>query len=670
MTETKAKEQKEKEPAKRDSQNISYVELVGNSNKFAKLKKELTVATKLSLTGITNLVTNYEDPYLVNCFLKTCWKASELYNETYDIDAVELQMGAPGQGNATAHLDSLIFGSPITEEDTDGLGVASFATDPQTGARQRKTDGFVNRKEVAIGEAKNKTLIIKNIDYCMDFFQKNPGEVDARSLPMFDNFRNPDIKCGCKIVLVTNEKLKFPFAIRTIELEPVDEFEANHIFCSFIRLYQRYNVEVIFSEAQKKQIIRKLCGLTYSEAGDAIAEAMSRSMSPESKGSTEKKIISAMVVRELREKINRSFMEKASGLTHLSPKPWEDYICPESSNFTDDVGKILRDFSEIETLKEQSEVLSAENKDNTVLEDDIEAIQTRIPHVIVLYGKGGVGKSAFPVHFADLLKFDVWDFNVGASHSKWIGEGAERMREALSKIDKASHVVVRIDEYDRAMGATDSSGQGMHQAHKQVEAEFMNWLQNSQEDNLFVKNNIFIVMTTNHKDNITGPLLRSGRADLVIDIDNFDEKSMMQTFKSAARRTKNRGVKMLGLGTQAKLEESIDKLDLNKLAELATAKHFTVRDIDMLLLEMAAHDYYFRKGQKGIQWTTENFVKVLECSSGSIKGDSTCELKLGDREVINGKVSDNNPQMRFAFDEECIGDDFNIDAFKNSDIFS
>jgi len=670
MTKDKAKEQGKKDSAKKQQQNISFAELVDKSKKFAKLKKELTVATKLSLTGITNLVVNYEDPHLVNYFIKTCWKVSELYHETYDIDAVELQMGAPGQGNATAYLDSLIFGSPLIEEDTDGLGAAPFTTDPQTGARQRKADGFVNRKEVAIGEAKNKTLIIKNIDYCMDFFQKKPGEIDARSLSIFDNFRNPDIKSTCKIVLVTNEKIKLPFSVRTVELEPVDEFEADHIFCSFIRLYQRYNVEVSFSEAQKKQIIRKMCGLTYTEAGDAIAEAMSRSMSPESKDSTEKKIIPTMVLKELREKINRSFMEKAAGLTHLSPKPWEDYICPESSNFTDDVEKILRDFKEIEKLKEQSEVLSAENKDNTTLEDDIEAIQTRIPHVIVLYGKGGVGKSAFPIHFADLLKFDVWDFNIGASHSKWIGEGAERMRESLARIDKASHVVVRIDEYDRAMGATDSAGQGMHEAHKQVEAEFMNWLQNSQEDNLFVKNNIFIVMTTNHKDNITGPLLRSGRADLVIDIDNFDEKSMMQTFKSAPRRNKNRGIKMLGLGTQAKLEEAIDRLDLDKLAELATAKHFTVRDIDMLLLEMAAHDYYFRKGQKGIQWTTDNFVKVLECSSGSIKGDSTCELKIGDREIVNRNVSNNDPQMLFPFDEECMGDDFNIDKFKNSDIFN
>jgi hypothetical protein len=240
--------------------------------------------------------------------------------------------------------------------------------------------------------------------------------------------------------------------------------------------------------------------------------------------------------------------------------------------------------------------------------------------------------SAFPVHFASLLEFDVWDLNIMASHSKWIGEGPERMRESLDKILKSSHVVLRVDEYDRAMGSSQASGHGMHEAHKQVEAEFMNWLQNTQEENLLVQKNIFLVLTTNHKENITGPLLRSGRADLVIEIDNFDIKSMRETFLSAPRRMANRGIHVVGFDNQDDLLKEIEKLDIDRLAEIATTKGFTVRDVDVVLIEMASHNYYYKKDKsKGIPWNTEAFVKVLERSEGSAKDEETNELVLGDR---------------------------------------
>jgi len=348
----------------------------------------------------------------------------------------------------------------------------------------------------------------------------------------------------------------------------------------------------------------------------------------------------------------------------LASKPWADYICPENSNFTYDVKKILRDFQEIDLLRKQAEELVSEKKDDSIPTRNIQAIRSRMPHVIVLYGKGGVGKSAFPLHFAGLLDFDVWDFNVNATHSKWIGEGAERMREATTKISKASHLVVRIDEYDRAIGATESSGQGMHEVHKQVESEFMNWLQNSQEENLFVKNDVFLVLTTNHKENITGPLLRSGRADLVIDIAEFDTKSMKETFLSAPRRMENRGVVVVGFNTREKFEKAVFSLDIDRMASITSQKGFTVRDVDTVLQEMAAHNYYYNRTGKGIPWTNENFIKVLENSEGSAKGDNTSELVLGDRFLLE-QASKADAQKTFPFFDEC-NRGFDLDKFMDT----
>jgi len=654
----------------KDEKDTSYDSLVSTSKKFQSLKRELKVAVRLSVSGITNLVVNYEDPCLIESFLKGSFKMQDLYRQTFDIDAIELQKGAPGRGQAAEYIETLIFGSCEMQEATGagaGLDIPVVKIDPRTGKRKRKPDGFISRKEVLTGEVEDKLLIIRNVDYSLDFCAQKPGVVDARNLWIFDNFRNPSVKMGCRMLLISNEILKLPFKVRTIQFDSVDECDANHIINSFTNLYKDSGYLIKFTDTQKSQIVRKLSGLTYTEAADAFSEALSRA----NKGKVDdgiKEIDTVKVLKTLREKINRNLMEDACGLTHLTAKPWEDYICPETSNFTYDVKKIVRDFDEIKDLKEQEKNLIERHKDNAITNKNITAIRTRMPHVIVLYGKGGVGKSAFPIHFAGLLEFDVWDFNINASHSRWVGEGSERMREALKKISKASHLVVRIDEYDRAMGSSTSSGGGMHEAHKQVEAEFMNWLQNSQEDNMFAKNDIFVVLTTNHKENITGPLLRSGRADLVIDINDFDDKSMKQTFTTAARRMKNRGVVVpAGFNTYEEFQNAVDKLDLDKLVQLASSKGFTVRDVDILLQEMAAHNYYFKKTKNGIPWTTDTFINVIENSTGSTKGKDTGELILGDRFVMDQNKSE-NPQNEFPFANDCSRS-FDLDKFTGVDFF-
>jgi len=627
--------------------NISY--LINNSPNFQQLKNELQCAVRTSYTGITNLIVNYEDPIIVDEFLKECFPLDTLYNRTIGIDAVELQQGHSGSGICLRYLDQLIYGT--LEEDAD----SNFKIDDRTGKRSRLSNGFVNRKEVISGNFKDRTLIIRNLDSTLDFCIEG-GVIDQKALYIFDNFRNPIIKGKCRILLVTNKRLILPFKTRIAEFNPIDKFEAEFLIDSIINLYKTNKYDIMFTRNQKEQLIRKVIGLTYTNAGDAIIHSVSQSEYPK-----DSKIISSnIVLKKIREKINKNYMEDGFGLTQLTAKPWEDYICPESSNFTFDVYKILRDFKEIERLRKISESKIMNKEDETESENLMEAIRNRIPHVIVIYGKGGLGKSAFSIHLAGLLNFDVWDFNINAVHSKWVGEGSRQMRTSLRRITSSSHLIIRVDEYDRAIGATGESGAGMHEAHKQVECEFINWLQNSQEENLFVKNNIIVILTTNHKENITGPLLRSGRSDLVIDIDSFDAKSIKETFFTSARRMKNRGIKIIGFNNEVDLQNKINELDLDLLSAIVTAKGFTVRDIETLIMEMSAHNYYYKNtsGNEGLEWNTDNFYKVLENSEGSIKENGTGELILGDRTVLQkkNKVEDKIEQLELFPNDNVIRD--------------
>jgi len=629
--------------------------LIQNSPDIQSIISDLKANASMSITGIINFVVNHENPYLVEKILESAFKTELLFNGTVNFDAVELQHGRPGKGASVRYFDELIYGTYKMKKNSDGDPVPDI--DEQTGVFKREQNGLVTRsgikKKPDAGGCKDRILLINNIDYSLDFCKpEDPGKVDTRALFLLDKFRNPMTRLGCALVLVTNEKLDLPFRVTNIEINPVNEFEVKHILNLFIRIYKGKGVKLILNDSEVRQIVRKLSGLTYSEACDTIAHCLLRSQ-VEKDG--EDIIDMGTTLKLLRTKINTDLMEGGFGLTQLVSRPWEDYICPEQSNFTHDVKKLMRDFEEVGLLiserkslaedaknKKKGKKLDEVNKKIEAAEKTVEDLRTRMPHVIVLYGQGGVGKSAFPVHLAGLLDMDVWDFNINATHSKWIGQGAEQMRKSLQKISTTSHIIIRIDEYDRAIGATNERGSGMHEAHKQVESEFMNWLQNSQEENIFVKNNIFLVLTTNHVDNITGPMLRSGRTDLAIDIGSFDSNSMRETFRTCARRMHNRGVSVVGFEDKDDLQKSIDSLDLEKLSELAMTKKFTVRDVEMLIIEMAAYKYYFDKygDERGIPWTTESFVKVLENSEGSVKGSSTGELKLGDRDFYKEDTED------------------------------
>ena len=970
--------------------SLAQENLVKSSEKFKKLAVELKQAVNLSLTGVTNFVVNHEDPLLVDCFIKNVFKKEELYKNTINIDAVELERCEPSAGHSVKTIDELIFGS--FKQKKGDMGQMVYVIDPDTGARIRNMDGFVSRKEVKFAQDyEDYLLVIRNIDYTQDFCMERPGSIE-RGIWIFDNFRNPAVKKNCKILLISNVPLKLPFDFRSINLDPVNEFEATRIVDRFIKIYKGSGYSVKIDQSQKNKLIRKLCGLTHTKAGDLLGESFNKASDRASKV-----IDSAGVVRNLRNEINRSFMESATGLSHLTPRPWEDYICPESSNFTYDVKKIVRDFDEIKELQEAKDVITSKGKDTSKTSTTIDAIRARMPHVIILYGKGGVGKclgkgtkvimldgtkrkvedvvvgdllmgadsrhrtvlsttsgvaqlykvtqkngknyicnglhvlslkaegkdkdcpifisvedylkknktwkkthygwksgvefnekslpidpywmglwlgdgtalkpaitvgakdvstktwlkewaaknnlfvrietksatdavtinfssrigsgyghnqikeslrdlevlgnkhipniykinsrqnrlsilaglidsdgykcksgslqffntnqklakdvadlgrslglkvfetssikelksynykvrcytvtfggnlteiptklnrkkghdnpqkvgvkcgikvepfeygeyygftldgdkqflledytvthnSAFPIYFAGLLDFDVWDFNINAIHNKFVGEGGERIRQSLGQISKATHLIVRIDEYDRSMGSTSASGQGMHEAHKQVESEFMNWLQNMQEENFFIKNDIFIIMTTNHKENITGPLLRSGRADLVIDINDFDSSSIKQAFEQAPRRMKNNGSLVGGFANWKKFEKAVLDLDLDSISKLAADKGFTVKDVDVLLQEMAMHKYYFDKDESGIEWNTANFLRVLSNSVGSTSQADTGELILGDRFLLEEHVEEENEsQLELPFknepkEEEC-----------------
>lgn len=656
---------------------IGYVpikDIVDHSKTLNSFIQEIIVATKLTPTGIVNIVVGHEEKDIVRTVLRKAFKVSEIWEQAWDLDAYELQLGKPGSGKAAARIDEKLFGTVKMKkaDPKDPSSQPYQEVDVTTGTRVRNRDGLVNRVELNSTESPTteKTMILHNLDTCLDFCGLDQaGDIDLRYGQMFVTYTDKNIRNHTRLVLITSVPLSFksrggkslPFPCTKLEFPKITEIESKNIIHDYIHLFTKRattQYEMNMTKLQEEQAIRKLVGLTYTQACEIVGFALIASKKEDGSNDPKKtkKLIAAKFLKELRNRINGLYLRDAKGITVLDARPWDDYVLPESSNFTYHVQTALRDFREIAEVRQELSIKQAKNasiSEIEELEQRIEALENNIPHTMLLYGKGGVGKSAFPVHYAGLLGYDVIDFNINAMHSKWIGEGGENIRKALDSISKTTHLVIRIDEYDRGMGSTDSNGSGMHEAHKQVEMEIMNWLANSCEQNLFRKNKVILVMTTNHKENLTGPLIRSGRMDLAIDISSFDPKAMLTTLKSAARRMYNRGVIALGFKSPEEFQKAIDSLDTMQIATLLTSKRFTVRDVEMLLLRMARHRYYKNKyGNEGIEWNTNSFVKVLEYSEGSVKDDTTGELIIGDDQYIkelSGQVKkDSQPELRLG----------------------
>ena len=102
-------------------ERFDHKALIENSPAFVQLQEEVRLSMKQTLTGMVNLVVDHEEPVLVKEFLKYAFNSEELFNNTYKIDAVELQQGQPGKGVARSFLDRLIYGSFETTEVDEGI---------------------------------------------------------------------------------------------------------------------------------------------------------------------------------------------------------------------------------------------------------------------------------------------------------------------------------------------------------------------------------------------------------------------------------------------------------------------------------------------------------------------------------------------------------------------
>ena len=162
-----------------------------------------------------------------------------------------------------------------------------------------------------------------------------------------------------------------------------------------------------------------------------------------------------------------------------------------------------------------------------------ERIGVEPPKGILLYGPPGTGKTLIAKAVAHNAHAQFIRMSGSELVHKYIGEGAQLVRELFMMAHEKAPSIVFIDEID-AIGSTRSNDGTSGSA--EVQRTMMQLL--SEMDGFNNRGNVRIMAATNRVDMLDAALLRPGRFDRIIEVGLPDETARLEILKIHSRKMK------------------------------------------------------------------------------------------------------------------------------------
>jgi len=159
------------------------------------------------------------------------------------------------------------------------------------------------------------------------------------------------------------------------------------------------------------------------------------------------------------------------------------------------------------------------------------------PKGILLYGPPGTGKTLIAKAVAHNAHAQFIRMSGSELVHKFIGEGAQLVRELFMMAHEKAPSIVFIDEID-AIGSTRSNDGTSGSA--EVQRTMMQLL--AEMDGFNNRGNVRIMAATNRVDMLDAALLRPGRFDRIIEVGLPDETARLEILKIHSRKMKLRDV--------------------------------------------------------------------------------------------------------------------------------
>jgi ATP-dependent 26S proteasome regulatory subunit len=153
------------------------------------------------------------------------------------------------------------------------------------------------------------------------------------------------------------------------------------------------------------------------------------------------------------------------------------------------------------------------------------------PKGVLLLGVQGGGKSLAAKAVASQWRLPLLRLDMGRVFGSLVGQSEENMRRAIRMAESIAPCVLWLDELEKGLAGTQSSGFSDGGTTARVFASFLIWLQEKTAP-------VFVVATANKIEDLPPELLRKGRFDEIFFIDLPNEEERKEIFSIHLRKRK------------------------------------------------------------------------------------------------------------------------------------
>ncbi len=146
------------------------------------------------------------------------------------------------------------------------------------------------------------------------------------------------------------------------------------------------------------------------------------------------------------------------------------------------------------------------------------------PKGVFLLGVQGCGKSLCAKAVSGLWGMPLLRLDVGRMFGSLVGSSEDNMRRAIQVAESIAPVVLWIDEIEKGMSGSKSSGNTDSGTTARVFSTFLTWLSEK-------SSSVFVIATANDISDLPPELLRKGRFDEIFFVDLPNEAERREIFK-------------------------------------------------------------------------------------------------------------------------------------------